>query len=252
MSFMNLVIIGHSFVRRCRDDKVPVKGWRKGKLITLPTDISMLNTRRAAAYAHALRVDNTFGAVYTESSGLNLVDQLVQASNLITSTRPSAAILDIGSNDIAHVTTFDPNAMLELAVKVHNFASSMAPNLVIVHAVLPRTKLSWCSAEIFRKNAAQYNQCLRTLCEGTTDKALVFNGMRGFWHEETDADGKSHPKLVNTWSDDGIHADTPNGMTAYQKRMRLCLLDNMHRVNGTAAKPRRLKNKRKNNKATPY
>ena len=246
---MNLVYIGHSFARRCKDTLVPEFRCSDGRRMA-SRDISMNHGARAGALAIALRIDHIFQAVYTETNGLYLVKQLDRSTLLLTTTSPQAAIIDIGSNDIANVSEVDPNKMLKLATDVHNFACEIQPRLVVVQAVLPRTENLSCTTETFVTNADRYNQILRNLCEATTDKAVVFNAMRGFWlkNESGDCVGTPQPNPVKNWSTDGIHADKPDGQWLYQQRLRLVLLDNAYRINGSA--PRR--RKPKNHRSVPY
>ena len=182
-------------------------------------DVSWTQSEKACILAEKLNLNNVFEHVYTVADGLIFIADLDRADSSLTWVKPQVVVLDIGSNDIAGVDTFDPCCMLELANSTFEFADSIRSQ-VVANAVLPRVSNMTASAEVFRQNSTQYNECLSNLC--TTSDHVAFNKLRGFaWLFQ--APGHKLPREVGTWSDDGIHCNSAN-MEHYANRVRHAML----------------------------
>ena len=223
-------MIGDSFVRRLRDDLTSRCAQSQHERKWGFKDVSQTQPARAALLAHQLRLDNEFVGVYTESNHLQRVADLPQASFLLHHVRPEVVIINVGSNDLAQLEREDRDAVLNLAVGIHAFASGIQhAKLVILSKVLYRTQGMKCSPAVFAKNADMLNTFLRNMCCDAGSPATVFNPLRGFTFVHDDAETPK-PRPVVSWSTDGIHCNTLPSMSRYQERQRLFVLDNLHLV----------------------
>jgi hypothetical protein len=218
------VLVGHSFIRRLRDD-ILANPHQKRRI----RDITWTHPYRARVLAEGLNISDFITSVYTESDNLNFIGDLDRSYTSICHVDPMVVVIDIGSNDIAQCFSGDPWAMLALATQVHDFATSIQKGalhpLIIINAVIPRINNMQCDPQTFRINAMQYNKCLGVLCD--TKDGIVINKMRGF--NFTNTDRQEQPREVISWSNDGIHPDMPGSMERYRNRVRHCILDNLHR-----------------------
>ena len=222
---MDAVMIGHSFIRRLRDETFPPRVAHRR--IPRGQDIHHVQQNKARAFASKLRLDDNIRAIYTASNGINLIKDLHKSESLIFQIRPDMILIDIGSNDLANLTDQDHNSALNFAHQVLEFAESLPAHLIIINAILPRSESITCSPETFRYNASHYNRIVSTFC--ATSPHIKFNKMWGFnFHYDNDTE---QTRPVSLWSLDGIHCDTQIGRKQYRSRIRHALLDNMYIVN---------------------
>ena len=113
-----------------------------------------------------------------------------------------------------------------MATSAKDFAINLLnyTNNVVLYSVIPRTKKLSSSPEVFTENMKMFNAKLSKLCK--EQSRIHFERMRGFY-----ADGVNNDRVVDDWSDDGIHLRTqtnknglPPTMPVYQKRLRYTTL----------------------------
>ena len=180
---MDVILVGHSFVRRFRDAKI-----RRQRNPT-DRDINVHQKSRAASMAASMRLSRHINGVYTISESIIYFHHVLQLRDVILSVSPRAIVVDIGSNDLARITTVNPRRILQLAAELHTFVLNL--------------------------------DFMSDFCD--TSPHLVFNKQRGLQYTTT-----NQPRPVNTWSHDGIHL-SPAGtaFTSYESRIRHSLLDNI-------------------------
>ena len=218
---MEVVLLGHSFIRRLRDDLVP---WRPqgGR----GTDVGLGHPLRAAQLARAMGVSRNVRRIYTFSDGIVRIGDVDQAAAFVRRASPGVLLLDVGSNDLAHIVTVDPVQVLRLAVQLTDVASLFEAAFVIINAIIPRTGNITCVPDTFRENAELFNTFVKNICE--TSEKLVFHKLRGFWNTRHGA--VTLPCQVPEWSTDGIHCDTSLSMRRYRVRTKHAILAQVARA----------------------
>ena len=141
---------------------------------------------------------------------------------------PTVVVIDIGSNDLAHVDVFKPKLVLELATRVTDFALALRADRVIINAILPRTGHMTCDVDTFRDNTDLYNVIVNDYCD--SEPGLRFNKMRGLSQTilsrlATQQERERPPRPVSDWSDDGIHCDRPRSQRIYSSCVKFALLE---------------------------
>jgi lysophospholipase L1-like esterase len=220
---MNITLTGHSFTRRLRDHLFSSLHNRSQGRPRRHGDVLHHHKQRAQLLAKKLRLSNHFKAAHTVSDKITFVTDILAAEQDILASQPDVLVIDIGSNDIAAYATVQPREMLSLAHKLHEFISALHVPLIIVNAVLPRTRRIAGSAQTFLQNSKHFNGILAELI--TTTPNVAYNKLRGFQFQASTS--QDCPRPVHDWSDDGIHANQAS-MTAYQARIRHAVLDNCH------------------------
>jgi len=212
---MNVTLVGHSFVRRVQVGLIPGS---RGHDIETPES--------ARHFSTLLQVSDHFKYVYTCAQHLNMVYHLPEYTHTIMKTSPSIVVLDIGSNDLAHITDVQPDISLQLATQIVQFAKSLIDygvKLILINSILPRTGRISCSPEVFTKNAQSTNSYLKQLTD--VEQRIKFNKLRGFFGTDQ---AYSSPPTVETWSNDGIHCNKNGSEQLYAKRLRHGLLFHKH------------------------
>lgn len=213
---MDIVLCGHSFVRRFRDWINP--NWPK-------SDINVNSKQRAIELAHAMRLNDGFQYIYTVSDNIIFIRDLVNAVPYINTLCPQVSVIDIGSNDIALLANYDPASTLSLALNCMDIAKSLSCPAVVINAVLPRISNLACSADTFLKNANDYNRILSNMCESDH---VGYNRLKGFHCNQTPKQVPK-PKPVEEWSDDGIHC-SHDSMNKYLVRVRHAVMTQRHKI----------------------
>ncbi|RUM44976.1 MAG: hypothetical protein DSY80_03835 [Desulfocapsa sp.] len=212
---MNVVLVGHSFVRRLQTGLLPNS---RGQNIVTPY--------AARHLAIALQVSEHFQCVFTCAQNLNLVHHLPYHLHYIMNIMASIVVLDIGSNDIAHFTDTRHETCLRLATDIVQFAQSLIDSgvkLVLIISILPRTHGITCSPETFISNAQTVNSYIKQLTD--PEQRLKFHKLRGFFGTDQ---ALSQPPTVTSWSNDGIHCNKNGSDQLYIKRLRHGLLLHKH------------------------
>ena len=206
-SNMTVVLIGHSFIRRIVKSAFPHIG----------TDINTVSI--AQQFAEQLDIDHHFQHVFTLSRSTNLVEHLQDNLLTVTSYCPDTVLIEIGSNDLSHLTSFDPSSCLNLASAVFDFAIELSRTTksVIIHSIIPRYSRISTTPTIFYKNCTCYNRLLRQFCN--TEQTIHFSKLKGFF-AQTDHNTSAKP----SWTLDGIHCNTAAGKRKYKARLRHSLL----------------------------
>lgn len=215
--------MGHSFVRRLRDGLVPPLPSKRGQ------DIPPWNTKGASHLASAWGISDHVRGVYTYCDGVVRIRDIDIALSTVRRVRPGVVLIDIGSNDLAHVDEVNPNLMLRLVTQLTDFALALPTSKVVLNAILPRTGNITCAPEVFRENAEHFNNFLFNICDPPSK--IVFHRPRGFWM--THVGGKERVCEVHEWSTDGIHCNMPASMGRYRARTRRAVLAQIHSVRET-------------------
>ena len=215
---MDVVVLGHSFIRRLRDGLIPPKKSKRSH------DIPAWNTAAASQLTAAWGMSQHIRHIYTFSDGVTRIRDIDGATHMVERIRPGIVLMDIGSNDLAHVDSVDPSQMLRLATHITDTALTLSTHKVIINAILPRTGNITCTPAVFRENASHLNSFLKNICDPKS--RLVFHKPRGFWTQCTDA--KERPCEVSEWSSDGIHCDMPDSARRYSARTRRAILTQVH------------------------
>ena len=215
---MNVVLLGHSFIRRARQHLLPYA-----------FDIDIVAPHLASELAVKLRLERHFPKIFTQCQHLNFIRQLPQTISFIRTITPSVVVLDIGSNDLSQLTCVDPSQCLQLASNLIDFADLIIRTInciVIIHSVLPRSHRLQSSPQIFAANCDTFNKCLKNFA--AAHEKICFNKLRGFFGE-FNSTAQSFTIDINSWSDDGIHCNR-NFMPIYLSRLRHGLLFNKHLI----------------------
>ena len=176
--------LGHSFQRRKR---YYVFGHRNN---------DVLGVERAKAYSEALGVSHHFPETYSYSEGVVFIRDIWPSLHMIRFISPSVLNLDIGSNELALLTTHDPYECCLMLNELMDFITEANVPVTVVNHILKRTANIAGSEAVFEQNAREYNTRLAVFC-GITDGIspyVVANPQRGF-----------PSKPVAEWSNDGIH-----------------------------------------------
>ena len=213
---MDVLLVGHSFIRRYRDQKLRRQRGER------PTDISPTQIIKAQQMASAMRLSQHVRAVFTLSDNIVLMRHVLQQKRKIRQLQPEVVVFDIGSNDLAHLASVEPRRMLHMANELHSFISQLGLQLIIVNAILPRTAGISCTPETYAANAKLYNQYMSVFCE--VNPKIVFNKQRGL---QCLAD-TNNPRPVHQWSHDGIHLAS-SAVRTYENRLRHSILDNIYK-----------------------
>jgi hypothetical protein len=171
-----------------------------------------------------LNISQHVKRVFTFSDGVVSIGDIARAHSFINDIGPGIVLIDIGSNDLAHIQTVDPSTMLHLATSLTDLVLTLNACKVIFNAILPRTGNITCNPETFRANAELYNNYLKNICDPKSK--LVYHKPRGFWNSYTD--GLEHICQVSEWSSDGIHCDTPESFRRWTARTRRAILTQVH------------------------
>jgi hypothetical protein len=217
---MDVAFLGHSFIRRLRDDNIHHTKGRHGLDIGTHSDIN------ATLFAKCIGVHHHVRRIYTHTNYILFIKDIARCSLLITKIKPGIVLIDIGSNDLASVTKVNPALMLELATQITDSATQLSSSVIIINGILPRTAGMTASAETFQDNADLYNRFLKNICETSTN--LVYNKLRGFTH--TWIDNIEQKKPVSDWSTDGIHCNTIESMKRYRTRIKQAILSQIGRA----------------------
>ena len=217
---MDAVFLGHSFIRRLRDDCIPPNKGKHG------LDIGTHSEINAAKLAKCIGVQHHVRRIYTHSNYVVSIKDVTRCALLVTKIKPSIVMIDIGSNDLAHITKVNPGLMLELATKITDLATNLSTRVVILNGILPRTAGMSTDTVTFLKNSELYNQFLKNICESSTN--LVYNKLRGFTHTWIDNTEQILP--VSQWSTDGIHCNTQQSKTRYRTRVKQAILSQIGRA----------------------
>lgn len=132
--------------------------------------------------------------------------------------RPARLVLDIGTNDIAQ-----GSSGFSAANSV--FSSVISPpfpdNLEIVFlSVVPRQAgFRGVPLTFFQEERLIFNRTLSQLCD--SHPRTLFCRQKGF--AEWDLQGKKVPRDMSTWSKDGIHPDSGEGMRLYKRSLSRAL-----------------------------
>ena len=216
---MNVVIVGHSFVRRLRDDLLPPLS-RRG------FDIDPYNPLKAAAFSTKLGIQHHFKGVYTASDGIIFIRDMKYCNSDIVRVSARIVVFDVGSNDLAHVDSVDPNRMLCLATQLTDIGAKLKNAVVIINCILPRTAGITCQRETFIENADLYNEYLKNIC--ATSDNCVYNKLRGFRYIRSNK--VQRRREVSEWSKDGIHCNTTASMKHYRSRIRQSIMAEVKRA----------------------
>ena len=216
-SDFDVVIAGHSFVRRLRDRYQPPHAHG--------SDVGIGQSIRASHLCDNLGLDHQVRGVYTFSNNINRIDDLWNVVPFVENIRSNVVVLHAGSNDLAQLHEFNVGHILTLATSLFNIAEHLNNviniPMVIIQAVLPRTHGINCHPDVFAQMAKEMNKQLSNYCDKRT---IIFNKLRGFscFYENN----KEMAKPVSAWSHDGIHCNTTS-MEHYRKRVVHGILDNM-------------------------
>ena len=166
---------------------------------------------------------HTVRAIYTSSDRLNFVDDLWKADSTCSTRKPQIVVLNVGSNDLAHIAHPDPASVIALIDKIVTFAkhlqSEYGVSVIVINSVLPRDGNMQCNADTFLTNSNHFNTMLEQWCDSV--EGLVFNHMRGFYRHYVDK--KEVPLPVSHWTSDGIHCNETYARKFHQ-RLRFAIL----------------------------
>ena len=203
MDYFVVLLIGHSFIRRVRNVWIPsVHG--QGH------DLLSVNEARMAAISAGL--GNVCNKLYTMSTGINLISDLIRTLETVADKRPDIVCLHVGSNDLANMPQEHLINAEYFATMCFQFALRLVRDYQVKHVILlqclPRTRLRNGTAVSFAANMRYFNAALDEFC--STNDQIDFVGIRGFAHKKVN--GVDVPRPVSEWSLDGIHCRRTYGM----------------------------------------
>ena len=212
MALTPLFVLGHSFVEgtehHLRGGLSSLTGSETAKRLHLSNLVKRvyLLGQRGAAVSHP--VHNLYSL----------------PSTLLNRVRPSYAIVDLGSNDLAAGV-----APLEVATKLVDLANLLIEDHGLTHVTLCQilkrnSGLGHLTQAQFADLAYQTNNYLRIMCEG--EVSLSYHVHQGFWDRD-----------VTIWSQDGIHPNRREGRKLYIKSLRRALFKAITHVKKTSSRP---------------
>ena len=216
---MEAVLIGHSFIRRLQHRYIGQQS-------------NILSADTARTFSHVLEISEYYSKIYTICDRFNtqkdfnkVLDEL-QTLTKDKGGNVNLVLLEIGSNDLAHLIRPDVNFCLKLASQITELAIQIRKQFakaVIVHGEVPRTKRLSSSPLVFTKNLNFYNHYLEQFL--ATEERIQYVKLKGFYCADSTLVHSTVPK----WSFDGIHCNTPQGFQLYKKRLRHSLI-HYHRI----------------------
>ena len=166
----DVLLIGHSFIRRARDYLItPESGKLHGRDISESRQHIARIAAAKAELAHAVR------GLYTAAQGINLVADLWKAEPSVMNINPAIIIMHVGSNDLSHIV--DPQAASALADSVIEFGlrlhSEFGVQTVIFNSAVPRDSHNMSTdADTFLQYMTNYNERnLRSLPQELRERA---------------------------------------------------------------------------------
>ena len=199
---MKLLLLGHSFVRRLKDSVMP-----EARHIEV-------DRRHAKAFSEKLTLSDHFPETFTICLGVNLIRHLFDKLDDIKVIHPCTVMLEIGSNDLANMSSWDSNHCLYLANMALEFTMKLraiGAKMVIMNSVIPRYARLCSTPDIFLRNCGTYNHILKNFCD--TENGIFFCKLRGFY-------APNEPSTRPKWTADGIHCDSTHGQAMYRSRIR--------------------------------
>ena len=173
MEYFDVLLVGHSFVRRLRSAYQP--GHAQG------SDMAPGQTIRAAQLSEALGVHHYISGVYTHANNVILMQHLDSCKPAVNQIRPALVVIQAGSNYLAELSHFDANAVLQVVTQIYQFASSLREEfdtpIIIINAILPRTVNISSDADTFRQLSTEFNKIIKNFCDG---RSIIYNKLRGF------------------------------------------------------------------------
>ena len=211
-------LIGHSFIRRTRDFLIVPPHGKKGR------DISESRQHVASIAADKAELAEMVAGLFTASQNINLVCDLWKAESTVVAIRPEIVLLQVGSNDLAHIVQDDESAVAAIATSVVDFAKRLLDHFgvrfVIINSMVPRNSNNMsCSADVFLKNMTLFNRKVRHLSEAV--QGLSYNHLRGFYRRKIQNKDEALP--ISCWSHDGIHCNAAY-QAKYLQRLRFAIL----------------------------
>lgn len=222
---MSVVLLGHSFIRRMRDELMPrTDGMMRG------LDINYFPPTPAELFAKKMALSDHIQHVYVMSNRVNMISDLnsFDCTELVRQVQPDLIFMDIGSNDLACLGAVSPVQVMQLVSVLVKFAESQKTEVVIVCAILPRTGDLETTPATFLENMNLYNDYLFNIC--STSKKLVFHSHRGITTGHDLLMGRLVPRRleVSAWTEDGVHLNPPR-LLMYIQRVRMTILGQFHR-----------------------
>lgn len=187
----NVMILGHSFIRRLRD---------------------FINNSQGNDNLRLLRSD--FNVIFSARGGLT-IHKLANSPEMLDSAQlQDICFLQIGSNDLCD----NYRSVNDIANAIFSFASYLVlvnmAKLVIIGQVLRR--LPQVAGERYNERVLDLNDLLKTRCE-SSDLNIHFWNHRGFWD-----------KQMSYLASDGVHLQHPHidarPMLKYLRSIRSAIL----------------------------
>ena len=173
MEYFNVLLVGHSFVRRLHNAYQPGHG--QG------SDIAPGQTIHAAQLSEALSVHHYISGVYTHANNVILTQHLDSCKPAEDQIRPAVVVIQAGSNDLAQLSHFDANAVLQTATQIYQFPSSLREEfdtpIIIINAILPWTANISSDTDTFRQLSTEFNKIIKNFCDS---QSIIYNKLRGF------------------------------------------------------------------------
>ena len=216
----DVVIVGHSFIRRYRDHLIPPAAGFPGQGQDITAAMPLV-ARQAAINA---ALDRRINGIYTVANQLNLIANLHMADATLNAVQPQIVILNVGSNDLANLTGVNNNHVLTMINSLVAFGehcrADYATQLVVINSIVPRLSNIACTPSDFTTNMETFNRLASNWCSGVD--GLMFNRLRGFYMKHID-NKIEIPLPVHEWSYDGIHCDY-HTLERFTQRLRFSIM----------------------------
>ena len=130
--------------------------------------------------------------------------------DLILALAPKYVILDIGGNDVH--SEANPEEIAHHKLSMAKELLGLGVEMVALTTILPRDVTRVIPSVHYRAKAESTNNFTSFLLDDDPQsRHLLFHAHRGFWR-----DANHNVTDTTEWSTDGIHPDTPKGMSKYQ------------------------------------
>ena len=203
---INVVVFGHSMVRRLRQQlqneiqRKRAKGKYKG-----------LN--RFQCYARVLRVHDVVDELHLIWSHTVYDDELDLGIQTAMKARPTLALYEFGSNEIVPEMAMPETVARDIFETARMVSEGYNVKLSVLVSALYRTKGFEYDVDTFSRRIDRLNFALQLFADRSSD--MTFYQLKGFTH-----DSRGNVITVADWSKDGIHPGPKHDHPGFRRHRR--------------------------------
>ena len=204
----NILIIGDSFVSRLEHSIECEFRQSPARHLMSPN-----------AFARdALKAPREVNNIYfygVPGSGLTTTKRMRLPHHLFLSILPKYVLLEIGGNDVDSTSSPQEIALAKFSL-ANEIIQTYDVQALALSTILPRDSVRNIPMDLFMPKLMEANSLTSSMLSNSP--CIYFHKHKGFWR-----DSKLNPTDTKSWSTDGIHTNTPEGMSKYRKSVTKCL-----------------------------